>query len=282
MITCTATAQAVASDLAALLDEPLVKLGPDGSAQAYTDETVRSDERVVVVGSTTTSDANLELLERQERARERDPAEVVTVIPYMSYARQDESFQKGEPVSARAVGKAIGAGTDRVYAVNPHNVAILEYFDVPAEPVDAAPLLADPLPNDLREPVFLAPDEDAVWLAESVREAYGSGHVDNFEKLRHSATDVEMDSGDKDFTGSDIVLVDDMIATGGTMSEAIGTLTHQNIGRVVVTCVHPVLATDALSRLNQAGVADIYATNTIDHSVSEVSAAPAIAESVRA
>ena len=281
MITCTATAQAVASDLAELLDEPLVKLDPDGSAEPYADGTVGSDERVVVVGSTTTSDANLELLERQERATERDPEEVVTVLPYMSYARQDDSFRKGEPVSARAVGKAIGAGTDRAYVVNPHNVAVLDYFDVPAEPVDAAPLLADPLPDDLVEPVFLAPDEDAVWLAESVREAYGTGHVDSFEKLRYSATDVEMDASDKDFTGSDIVLVDDMIATGGTMSEAIGVLTHQNTGRVVVTCVHPVLARDALSRLNQTGIADIYATNTIDHSVSEVSAAPAIAESVR-
>ena len=278
MITCTETAQTVASDLAASLEEPLVTLDSDGSAHPYKDETVESDERVVVVSSTTTSDAHLELLELQERAAKRDPDEIVTVIPYMGYARQDKSFKEGSAISARAVAKAIGTGTDRVYVVNPHNVAVLEYFGVPAEPVDAAPELATPLPRDLVDPVFLGPDEDAVWLAESVQEAYGTGHVDNFEKLRHSATEVEMDTGDRDFSGSDIVLVDDMVATGGTMSEAIRMLKHQDTGRVFVTCVHPVLAKDALSRLNQAGVDDIHATNTLDRFVSTVSAAPPIAQ----
>lgn len=277
MIACTETAQTVGSDLAALLEESLVTLEGDGSAQPYKDETVESDERVVIVASTTTSDAHLELLELQERAKRRDPDGIVTVIPYMGYARQDKSFQEGSAISARAVAKAIGTGTDRVYAVNPHNVAVLDYFGVPSEPVDAAPELASPLPADLVDPVFLGPDEDAVWLAESVQEAYGTGHVDNFNKLRHSATEVEMDTGDRDFTGSDIVLVDDMVATGGTMSEAIRMLKDQDTGRVFVTCVHPVLANDALSRLKQAGVDDIYATNTIDRSVSRISAAPPIA-----
>jgi len=280
MITCTETAQTVASDLAALLEESLVTLDADGAADPYKDETVEPGERVVVVASTTTSDAHLELLELQERATQRDPDEIITVIPYMGYTRQDKAFQEGEPISARAVAKAISTGTDRVYVVNPHNVAVLNYFDVPSEPVDAAPELAPSLPDDLVNPVFLGPDEDAVWLAESVQEAYGTGHVSNFDKLRHSATDVEMDTGDEDFTGSDIVLVDDMIATGGTMSEAIRMLKDQDTGRVFVTCVHPVLAKDALSRLNQAGVDDIYATNTIDRSVSRISAAPPISRNL--
>jgi ribose-phosphate pyrophosphokinase len=278
MITCTETAQTVASDLAAVLEEPLVTLDADGSANPYKNETVESDDRVVIVASTTTSDAHLELLDIQERAAQRDPNEIITVIPYMGYARQDKSFEEGEPISARAVAKAIGTGTDRVYAVNPHNVAVLDYFGVPSEPIDAAPELATSLPEDLEDPVFLGPDEDAVWLAESVQEAYGTGHVDNFDKLRHSATEVKIDTGDRDFTGCDIVLVDDMIATGGTMSEAIRMLKDQDTGRVFVTCVHPVLAKDAISRLSQAGVDDIYATNTIDRSVSRISAAAPIAQ----
>ena len=278
MIVCTETAQTVASDLAALLEDPLVTLDANGSANTYSDGTVKNDERVVIVASTTTDSAHMELLDLQERAAQRNPDEIITVIPYMGYARQDKSFQKGAPISGRAVAKAISTGTDRVYVVNPHNVAVLDFFDVPSEPVDAAPELASPLPADLVDPVFLGPDEDAVWLAESVQEAYGAGYVDNFDKLRHSATEVEMDSGDRDFTGSDIVLVDDMIATGGTMSEAIQIFKDQDTGRIFVTCVHPVLAKDALSRLNEAGVDDIYATNTIDRSVNKISAAPPIAQ----
>jgi ribose-phosphate pyrophosphokinase len=273
MITSTKTAQSVANDLAELLEEPLVMLDHDGSATTYDNETVGANERVIIVSSTTTNSAHLELIDIQERAAQRDPDSIVTIIPYMGYARQDKSFKKGAAVSARAVAKAIATGTDQVYVVNPHNVAVLDYFDVPAEPVDAAPELANSLPTDLIDPVFLAPDEDAVWLAESVQNAYGAGYVDNFEKLRHSATEVEIDEVDKDFTGNDIILVDDIVATGETMSEAIRVIKHHDTGRVFVTCIHPVLAKDALSRLRQADVNSIYASNTIDSSVSTVSVA---------
>lgn len=264
--------------IAEQLNEPLAKLHSDGSVEGMLDRSVSSDERVVVVASTTSSQAHLDLLNMQEYARARDPEEIVTVLPYMGYARQDKRFVDGEPISARAVAKAISTGTDRVYSVNPHNVDVLDYFSVPAEPIDAAPQLATPLPDDLVDPVFLGPDADAVWIAESVRDAYGRGDIDNFEKFRQSATDVEMDASGKDYDGRDVILVDDMIATGGTMSEAVKIIKQQETNRVYVCCVHPVLVDDAPSRLYRAGVKSIYATNTIDRSISTVSAAPPIAD----
>ena len=278
MITGTSTAQAIAASVAQRLGEPLVDLDSDGTAETGTGVTVGADERVVVIGSTTSSRSHLELLELQERANERDPAAVVTVIPYLGYARQDKLFEPGQAISARAVGKALGASTDRVYSVNPHNISVLDYFDVPAEPIDAAPQLAKPLPDDLVDPVFLGPDEDAEWLAHSVRDTYGVGLVENFDKVRHSATEVEMTADDKDFSGRDVVLVDDMIATGGTMSEAVNLLASQDTRRVFVTCIHPLLVENAMSRLHRAGVQSLYATDTIDRSISKVSAAQPIAD----
>jgi ribose-phosphate pyrophosphokinase len=264
--------------IAEQLDEPLVKLHSDGSAETGANISVSSDERVVVVASTTSSRAHLELLDLQERASARNPDEIITVLPYMGYARQDKQFEDGEPISARAVARAISTGTDRVYCVNPHNVSILDYFGIPAEPIDAAPQLATPLPDDLVDPVFLGPDEDAVWIAESVRDAYGEGEIDNFEKFRHSATDVAIDASGKDYTERDVILVDDMIATGGTMSEAVQIINQQETNHVYVSCVHPVLVDDAPSKLYRAGVKSIYATNTIDRSISTVSAAPPIVD----
>lgn len=278
MITCTSTAQVVAMEVSQEIDEPLVDLAPDGSVEATNKDKVSADERVVIVASTTTSKAHLELLELQDRASKRDPSEIVTIIPYMGYARQDKLFREGEPISARAVARAISTSTDRVYSVNPHNVSILDYFDVPAEPIDAAPQLAKALPDDLADPIFLGPDEDAEWLARSVRDSYGTGHVDNFDKVRHSPTEVEMRADDKDFSGSDVVLVDDMIATGGTMSEAVDILAGQDLERVFVTCVHPLLVGNALSKLHRAGITSIYATDTLDRTVSNVSVAEPIAE----
>lgn len=277
MITCTSTSQVVATKLSQKLTEPLVDLGPDGSIQADNAEDVDSDERVIVVASTTSSGAHLELLELQERAAARDPSEIVTVLPYMGYARQDKRFQAGEPISARAAARAISTATDQVYVVNPHDDAILAYFDVTAEPIDVAPQLAKSLPARLSDPIFLGPDADAEWLARSARDSYGAGHVDNFEKVRHSPTEVEIQGPDVDFAGSDVVLVDDMIATGGTMSEAVDLLNRQGPENVYVACIHPLLVGDALSKLHRAGVASIYATDTLDRAVSNVSVADPVA-----
>ncbi|MFW5949767.1 MAG: ribose-phosphate diphosphokinase [archaeon] len=278
MITATSTGQAIATGVSDALGEPLVDIAENGDVETAEGVTVGDDERIVVIGSTTSAAAHLELMELQERASKRDPEEVVTVIPYLGYARQDKLFEPGQAISARAMAQAINASTDRVYSVNPHNISVLDYFDVPAEPVDAAPQLAKPLPDDLTDPVFLGPDEDAEWLANSVRNTYGEGIVDNFEKIRHSATEVEMSADDKDFSGRDVVLVDDMIATGGTMSEAVNVLDNQDTERVFVTCVHPLLVENALSKLYRAGVQSLYGTDTIDRSISEVSAAKPIAD----
>jgi len=83
MITATSTGQAIATGVADALGEPLVDLAEDGSVETADGVAVDADERIVVIGSTTTAGAHLELMELQERANERNPSEVVTVIPYL-------------------------------------------------------------------------------------------------------------------------------------------------------------------------------------------------------
>ncbi len=75
-----------------------------------------------------------------------------------------------------------------------------------------------------------------------------------------------------------MVLVDDIIATGSTMSESVGVLDDRDAERVFVTCIHPMLASNALTKLNSAGVEAVYGTDTLERAVSEVSAAPVVAE----
>lgn len=237
---------------------------------------VESGTDVTVVASTVSDSAHVELLQLQDAAREAGANSVTTVLPYMGYARQDDSFESGQPVSARAVARAISTGTDRVVTVNPHELSVNEYFDVPATAVDAAGLLAAPF-GELAEPLFLAPDPGARPLAETVRDSYGRGELDHCEKTRHTDTEVDVEPCDAPVSGRDVVLVDDIVATGTTMSEAVAHL-GRDASRVYVACVHPVLARDAYTRLQRAGVEAIYATDTVEHPVSQVSAAPAIAE----
>ncbi|MFP8956537.1 ribose-phosphate diphosphokinase [Natrialbaceae archaeon A-CW3] len=278
-----ALAAALADELGASLAPATYDRFPDGELFCSLESAVSTDgrgldgERVVVVASTASNDAHVELLLLQDAAREAGAGEVVTVIPYMGYGRQDKAFEAGQPVSARAVARAISTGTDSVFVVNPHETAVCEFFEPTATAIDAAGVLAEPLPADLDDPVFLSPDSGAVELAETVCDAYGRGETDYFEKIRHSGTDVEISPSDVDVTGRDVVVTDDIIATGGTMSEAVGVLTERGTARIFLTCVHPLLARNAYTRLMRAGVDAIYGTDTLERPVSAVSVATAVA-----
>jgi ribose-phosphate pyrophosphokinase len=274
MIVPGSASQEVAAALATELDEPLAAVEYDWFADGETLVRVPDTaDRAVVVASTVSDTAHVELLQLQDAARQQAD-DVITVLPYMGYGRQDAAFKPGEPVSARAMARAISTGTDRVLTINPHETAVTDFFDVPCTAVDAAGRLADPLP-ELSDPIFLSPDAGAVDLAGTVRDAHGGGEVDYFEKLRHSDTDVEIQPSDASTTGRDVVLVDDIIATGSTMSTAIRQL--DSPGRVFVTCVHPMLSANARTKLANAGIEAIYGTDTIEGAVSAVSVAPTIA-----
>jgi ribose-phosphate pyrophosphokinase len=246
---------------------------PDGELKVQVGDV---GDHAVVVASTVSDGDHIALLQLQDAAREAGASEVTTVLPYMGYARQDRAFESGDPVSARAVARAISTGSDRVVTVNPHEEAVCDFFDVPTTAVDAAARLATPL-SRLEDPLFLSPDEGATELASTVRDSYGRGDIDYFEKSRLSGSEVEIEPSDAAVAGRDIVLVDDIIATGSTMSEAVAAL-GADARRVYVTCVHPLLASNAMLKLSRAGVETVYGTDTIERPVSEVSAAPAIAE----
>lgn len=248
---------------------------PDGEHLVSVPDSV--PEHVIIVASTVSPTAHLEVLFLQDAVRETGASTVTTVIPYLGYARQDTAFEPGQPISIRAIARAISTGTDRVVTIDPHESSVLEWFDVPTREATAANRLATPLPNDLADPVFLAPDADARALVRSVRDAYGRGTVDHFEKTRHSAESVELAPSDVAVADRDVVLADDIISTGGTMCAAATAVRSRDADRVFAACVHPVLAATARSRLAAAGVDELIATDTVERPASVVSAAPTIA-----
>ena len=283
MIVPGSSSQQLAATLAAetgrALATPTYDRFPDGEGLAAVPD-FDADE-AVIVAATDSDEAWVELLQLQDAVREAGAERVTTAVPYMGYARQDESFGDGEPVSARAMARAVSTGTDRVVLVNPHEPGVADFYDVPVEAVDAAGALAGPLPADLTEPLFLAPDEGAIGIAETVRDAYGAGETDYFEKHRDRETGaVAVSPSDAAVAGRDVVVVDDIVATGSTMSESVAVLNDRGAARVLAACVHPMLAANAVTKLRSSGVDRIVGTDTIERGCSVVSVAPVLADAL--
>lgn len=228
----------------------------------------------IIIAATRSASDHIELLQLQDAVREAGATNITTILPYMGYARQDTIFEEGQPLSARAMAKSIGTGTDKIIIVNPHKDTVCNHFGVPAITLDVSSVLAETLPNDLDNPLFLAPDSGAIHLAESVRNAYGKGDTDYFEKKRISSTEVDVSPSSVDVTERDVICVDDIVSTGTTTSKAASILRDRNAKKIFVTCIHALLINDARKMLFNSGVDAIYTTDTIATPETKISIAP--------
>ena len=235
-----------------------------------------TDEAVTVVASTPTDSKYVELLQILDACS--DASRIDLVLPYMGYARQDKKFEEGEPVSARALASAVPR-LDTVTTVNVHEDGVLDWFDADeTHDLDAVPLLADSL--SVENPLVVAPDEGARALAESLADSLNGADADHLVKERLSGDEVRLHPKSLDAEGRDAVVVDDMVATGGTMSEAVEMLKEQGARSVHAACVHPVFARNAVLRLYSAGAEEVVATDTLSTALSKVSVAPIVARHI--
>ena len=249
---------------------------PDGELYLRIADEIKN-ESVILIQSTPTDSDLVSLLQLIDACTEAK--ELNVVIPYMGYSRQDKRFKPGEPISARAVARCINA--DRVFTVNIHEKSVLGYFPCPAKNLDAAKLLGEYIAGfGLENPILVAPDEGAEGLVKKVSSGLGFDY-DHLQKTRLSGDTVTIKTKNIDVTGRHVVLVDDMIATGGTMTESIKMLKDQGAVDVYLACMHPVLARNAVLRLFNAGVKDIIATDTLEKAESILSVAPLIADALK-
>jgi len=182
-------------------------------------------------------------------------------------------------VSARALARAITA--DHVFTVNIHNPEVFSYFGAPATDLNAAPCIGEHIASmKLTDPMVIAPDEGAIDLVRSTSENLGID-FDYMEKTRISGDEVSIKTKEPDVSGRDVVILDDIISTGGTIVETTLLLKENGAKRVFAACIHPVLVRNAVLRIFAAGVEGIVATDTLDRSVSVVTVAQLIANNIK-
>jgi ribose-phosphate pyrophosphokinase len=277
-IACTGRSRALGARIAERLGAGLVETNPsrfpDGEIYLRTGPL---DETTVVVGSLLSSDSLVELLLLIDACHR---SEILLVIPYLGYARQDREFKPGEPVSVRAMAKALSHGVSRVLTVNVHKESVLSHFTVPASQVSLAPDAGDFVAGlNLENPLILAPDKGAVPFATAVA-SRGGWECDHLEKTRLSGEEVRVEPRKGGPWTGDVVLVDDIISTGGTLATAARMLRAQGAKGVHAVCVHGLFANTALTLLRSAGIGQIAASDTIEGPNSRYSAAGPLAQAL--
>lgn len=240
---------------------------PDGEHYLRTGT---ADRDMVVVGSVINSDSLVQLLLLIDACA---GSRLTLVIPYMGYARQDKQFHQGEPLSARAVARVLSLGVSRVITVNIHDPRVLSHFSVPAVNLSLAHDIGRYLSSTGHtDPLILAPDDGAAGFA-SVVAAVGGWDCDHLEKTRISGDEVRFEPKRLCAEGRDVIIVDDIISTGGTLATATSLLYKQGARTVSAACVHGIFAGGAFSHLIASGIREISASDTIECGCSAYSAA---------
>jgi ribose-phosphate pyrophosphokinase len=251
---------------------------PDGECYTRIDSDALHDD-VVIVQNTYPDENIIEMFLIQDAVKRMGAKKITLVIPYFGYARQDRIFKPGEPESAKAMAKRLGLICDRVVTIDIHKETILKYFKAKSKDLKASRAIADYF-KDKGIDLVLSPALGAAGRAKEVGEMMGLPY-DHLEKTRLSGTDVRIAPAKADCKDKSVLIVDDIIATGGTIIAATQQLKEAGVQNVTVACTHGVFAGNAMERLTGSMIDGILCCNTIENEVSHISVAQTVADLLR-
>jgi len=210
--------------------------------------------------------------------------EVIAVIPYMGYARQDREFLPGEIITMKVLGKLFkGSGASKIIAVDIHSMLGLKHFSIKTENISAIADLAQYFKKlNLKNPLVVSPDQGGKERAKVFAKEFGSEYIALEKKRDRKTGKVQIKTKNVDeVTNRDLILVDDMISTGGSIVKATQFLKKQKCKRVYVACTHALLINNAENKIKKAGVTRIVSTNTIPNKTSIVDISNTIAKAIK-
>jgi ribose-phosphate pyrophosphokinase len=258
----------LAEEVANHLGQPLCQLTlrrfADGEIFVKIDENVRGRDVFIIQPTNPPAENMLELLLLIDAARRASAARVTAVIPYFGYARQDRKDQPRVAISAKLMANMITrAGADRVLAMDFHQHQLQGFFDLPVDHLYAAPVFTSHYrQKDLRNLVVVAADVGGAKMARGFANRLDAS-LAIIDKRRPSANIAEVVNVVGNVEGRDCLIPDDMIDTGGTMSEAAHALKRLGARDIYCCGTHALLSGPAIDRLSAAPVKEVAVSNTI-------------------
>ncbi|MGD8708262.1 MAG: ribose-phosphate pyrophosphokinase [Nitrosopumilaceae archaeon] len=261
-----------------------IRVFPDGESKITLKGKISKGKIIVVQSIFPPVDSNLfQALSLISKAKEYS-SEVVIVIPYLGYARQDREFLPGEIVSMKVLGQLFrGVGASKVIVVDIHSKIGLNLFRIKSENVTAIPDLVGYFKKlDLKNPLVISPDQGGKQRAKEFADEYKSEFLALKKQRDRKTGKVQIKNENLDeVDGRDLIIVDDMISTGGSIIKATEFLKKQKCKRVFVACTHALLINNAEKKIRKAGVAKIISTNTIPGKTSIVDVSNTIAKAIK-
>jgi ribose-phosphate pyrophosphokinase len=273
-------AWSVAKSLKCEVGKSEIKTFPDGEKYVKIASKVAGQE-CAVIQSVRTNDDLVELALMLDALRDLNATQTHAVTPYLAYMRQDKRFTDGESLSAKTILKIIHELSDSVTVVNCH------FLNEPGEVVynhinfmnlDAMPLLAKNIGDKAPKPIVIAPDKGSLGYAKAAAQTLDC-EFNHLSKTRLSGTEVTIKPKELNVKGKDVIILDDIISTGGTIVEAVKVIRGWHPSSISVGCVHGLFLKGV--EPFQGIVDRLVSTDTMENPVSKVSVAELIAKDLK-
>jgi len=280
-----------AKEVCNILDVPVAKADikrfSDGEISVQISESVRGRDVFIIQSTGAPSNDNLmELLIMTDALRRSSASSITAVIPYFGYARQDRKAAPRVPITAKLVADMIEtAGVDRVVTMDLHAGQIQGFFDIPVDNLYGSIAFENYIKSkNLKNPIIASPDIGGVARARYFAARLGLEMV-IVDKRREKANVAEVMNIIGDVEGKDVIMIDDMVDTAGTMVKAATALKNKGASSVMACATHPVLSGKAYENIENGELDELIVTNTLvsqpSEKISVLSVAPLFAEVIR-
>lgn len=237
----------------------------DGEIDIKITESVRgADVFIIQPTCAPTNDNLMELLIMVDAFKRSSAGEINAVIPYYGYARQDRKAAPRVPISAKLVADMLeAAGVDRVITIDLHAAQIQGFFSIPVDHILGSILFIDYIKQkNLKNPIIASPDVGGVARARTYAEKLGYDLV-IVDKKREKANVSEVMNIIGDVEGRDVIILDDMVDTAGTLTKAANVLKSKGATSVMACCTHGVLSGPAFERITNSSLDELVIADTI-------------------
>ncbi len=258
-------ARAICAYIGIELGKSTVEPFPDGETFVKIEENVRGEDVFVVQPTSPPTNHNwMELFIMMDALRRASAARITAVLPFYGYARQDRKDQPRVPITAKLIANLlIAAGANRILTMDLHAQQIQGFFDIPVDHLYAAPVMYEYLKKqNLTDLVVVSPDVGGLKMAHAYSQVL-EGSLAIVAKRRKSATEVESMAVIGEIRGKNILLVDDLTETAGTLTAAASLLKRKGAKQILACVSHAILNEVGIQRLRKSVIDELITTDTV-------------------